>query len=82
MSDKITKIGGLVFCHRTGHPEKFKVFEVVEAPDCNGCAYRGLFGKCRKPRGLFGPCKADKREDGKNVIFRKVRTVNMIRGVQ
>lgn len=82
MSGRTVEIGGVVFCHRTGHPEEFMVYQVIEAPDCYGCAFRGLFGKCKKSKGLFGECKADKRTDGKSVIFKKVNQVKMVRAIR
>lgn len=82
MSGRTVEVGGFVFCHRNGHPEEFKVFEVVEAPYCDGCAFRGLFGKCKKPKGMFGECNADKRTDGKNIIFKKINQVKMVRAIR
>lgn len=79
MSGRTVTAGGFVFCHREGHPEEIKVFQVVEHKGCEGCYYRTFFGRCKKPSGFFGACKAEKRSDGKSVIFKKVNQVKMIK---
>ena len=79
MSSRTVAAGGFVFCHRDGHPEEFKVFQVVEQKGCVGCYYRAFFGRCKKPKGLFGECQATKRTDGRSVIFKKVNVVRMIK---
>lgn len=79
MSGRTVEVGGFVFCHRNGHPEEFKVFRVEEGKTCDGCYYRGFFGRCKKPHGLFGECKAEKRTDGKAVVFKEINQVRMIK---
>lgn len=81
MSGRTVEVGGIVFCHRNGHPEEFKVFQVVEGGRCTGCAFSGFFGCCKKPKGLFGECTADKRTDGKSVIFKKINVVRVVKPV-
>lgn len=82
MSGKTVEVGGVVFCHRTGHSETFKVYEVVESGDCRRCSFCGILGRCKKPKGLFGDCKAYKRDDGKSVIFKKINQVKMVKSIQ
>lgn len=79
MSGRTVEVGGFVFCHRNGHPEEIKVFQVVEGDRCTGCAFSRVFGRCKKPKGLFGECTAEKRTDGKSVIFEKINVVKMIK---
>lgn len=79
MRGRTVKVGELVFCHPDGHPEQIKIFKVVEHGGCEGCYFRRFFGGCKKQKGLFGECKADWRTDEKNVIFKKINQVRMIK---
>lgn len=48
-----------------------KTYRVVEWPSCGGCNFQHRLAGC--PKDVTGFCDADKRNDGKGVIFIKAK---------
>ena len=60
-----------------GLPEKITILEVVENNSmiCKDCYLRRMCMNQPRFKEIAGYCSKDFREDGKNVIFKKVKTI-------
>jgi len=60
-----------------GLPEKITILEVVENNSmvCKDCYLRGMCMNQPRFKEIAGYCSKDFREDGKNVVFKKIRTI-------
>jgi hypothetical protein len=60
-----------------GLPEKITILEVVENNSmvCKDCYLRSMCMNQPRFKETAGYCSKDFRDDGKNVIFKKVKTI-------
>jgi hypothetical protein len=60
-----------------GLPEKITILEVVENNSmvCEDCYLRRMCMNQPRFKETAGYCSKDFREDGKNVVFKKVKTI-------